>query len=373
MPKIKKEKAPVTVATPSFSIERKNLIEGLSTVKVAIATSSTLPVLSFVHAKWGADKITFTATDLTTCITRSVPVENATPGETLFPGVLVLKLAEKFAGDTVQISVDDKQIMHLACGEAKYKFTCIAPDEFPPVPVIDTKGKIEIEAPVLRHALENTSFASGQDSSRAILEGSFVNLTKQVVVSTDGRRLALCGDLPEAKTPDIVVPSLSVTRLIPMLGEDGTVKIEVGENKVKLSFADTVVVSNLIEGTFPNYKQVIPTKCKYKVVVDVQAMLDVLNRIALVSTVLSPSVKLAFDKDTLEFSTNNADVGTGAESIPIKYQGDKLEISFAPQYLQDALKCIAEGEATLEFNDGLSPISIKSGSLLYVIMPLRMN
>ncbi len=376
MSKAKKEKAVVSATPktdPSFSIDRKELIRGLSTVKPTISSASCLPVLSFIHAKWGVDKITFTATDLVTFMSCTVPIKTATTGEIVFPGVLVLKVIEKFTDDTVKISVNDKQIVLLTCGEAKYKFAGMSPEEFPSVPEIKSKGVIEVESASFRRALESTAFAACTDDSRAILMGSFVSLSKKVVVCTNARMLAMCSDLPNVKTPDIVIPSITVSRLLPILGEEGNVKIEVGESKVRLSFVDTVVVSNLIEGTFPNYKQVIPTESKYKASIDVPAILDVLNRVALVTASNCPSVALSFSKDTLGISTNNVDVGDAQETIPIKYQGDKLTISFNPEMFLDVFGYLAEGEATVEFNDDLSPITIKSGSLLYVIMPLRMN
>ena len=370
MPKAKK--TIIVKTSPTLTIDRKALVQGLATVTPVFSTRSCLPILSFVLAKWGNGKMDLTATDLTTAITCSVPMEGGGSGEVAFPGALVLKIIEKFSADTVQITVDNKQIMHLICEEAKYNFACMSPDEFPVTPEIKAES-VEVDEAVLRKALRGTAFAAGTDGSRAILEGTFLNLPNQVAVCTNGRMLAQCSDLPNEKAPEIVIPALTVTRLIFLLTGESKVAMAVGENKASFSFRETKVVSNLIEGAFPNYKQVIPKESKNKAVVDVPSFLEVLNRVALVSSSTHPTVKLEFNANQLSFSTVNADVGNAAEFVGIKYTGDKLKMAFDPAMLLDVFGYLHEGEATMAFTDELSPLVVKSGAFLYVIMPMRLN
>jgi DNA polymerase-3 subunit beta len=168
------------------------------------------------------------------------------------------------------------------------------------------------------------------------------------------------------------------------LGDEGPVKIQVTDNQVAFEFTsgaqespgrgDMLIVSKLIEGTYPNFKQVIPSHCEERVAVEREALLTATRRVALMTSDKSNSIKLSVRKNTIEVSATTPEVGEALESIPVKYSGKELAIAFNPEFLLDPLKSIGFDEVYLELTDDLSPGVLKCDTpFLYVLMPMRLS
>ena len=172
----------------------------------------------------------------------------------------------------------------------------------------------------------------------------------------------------------MILPVKAVSELMRVLGSEGDLKIYSQKNQAIFEFGDIMISSKLIDGVYPNYRQVIPASSEERVVVGRSALLSALRRVSVVTTDKSNSTKLTFSANQLVINSNTPDVGEGRDTVPIKYAGKEISIVFNPEYLMDPLKNIDDDEVFIELNDGHSPALIKcSVPFIYVLMPLRIN
>jgi DNA polymerase-3 subunit beta len=170
-----------------------------------------------------------------------------------------------------------------------------------------------------------------------------------------------------------------VDELCKTLGEEGPLKIHVRDNQVAFEFGtgeqgEMLIVSRLIEGTYPNFKQVIPAQCDVRVTVEREGLLTAVKRVALMTSDKGNSIKLTLTKNRVEVSTTTPDVGEAVDSVPVRYDGKDIAVAFNPEFLMDPLRNVTSDEVYLEVTDELSPGVIKCDTpFLYVLMPMRMN
>ena len=225
--------------------------------------------------------------------------------------------------------------------------------------------------------LKKTAYAMSADESRYVLNGSLLSFkdNKLNVVATDGRRLALVEhdiDFPKASETDVILPTKAVNELQRILSDKGEVTFAISENQISFTVGNTFLVSKLIEGNYPNYRQVVPSETKERITIERELLLNSARRVALLSSEKSNSIKLSFGKNILEISANTPDVGEARESLAISYKGKEFSIAFNPEYLADPLRNLDSPEITIDFTDELSPGVIRYNKpFLYVIMPMR--
>lgn len=202
------------------------------------------------------------------------------------------------------------------------------------------------------------------------------------LVATDGRRLALVDeevDISEKSSGEFIVPSKAVNELNRLLTDKGEVDIRFGENQAAFALKDdkgfsVLIISKLIEGNYPNYRQVIPGEAKERVALVREELLQALKRAEIMTSEKANSVKLTFGKNTLAITANSPEVGEARETLAINYKGKELSIAFNPRYLIDPLTALAEDEVFIELIDELSPGVVKiNGPFLYVVMPMRLS
>src|SRR5207244_3422831 len=188
---------------------------------------------------------------------------------------------------------------------------------------------------------------------------------KLTLVATDGRRLALVdleAEFPRSNEVDIVVPAKCIAELQRLLGDDGDVKLAVGENQISFEAGGRLLVSKLIEGNYPNYRQVIPQESRERVTIERELLLNAVRRVGLLSSEKSNSVKLNFTKNNLEITANTPEIGEAHESLAISFKGKDFSVAFNPIFLQDPLRNLTEDEIHLEVSDEMIPGLIKIGT-----------
>jgi DNA polymerase-3 subunit beta len=287
-------------------------------------------------------------------------------------------IREMPSGD-IEIDIDEKDTAAITCGASEYKMLGLPADEFPPLPQFESARIFSLEQVVFKDILKKTSYAVSIDESRQILSGILLSFKDQklTMVATDGRRLALAEkelEIPGNGQVDVVVPAKAVNELIKMLNDEGVLKIQVLSNLIAFDLGETLLVSKLIDGTYPNFRQVIPGQCEERVAVDRENLLAALRRVALMTDAKYPSIKVSFEKNQLNISAVNPDVGEAHESVPVKYTGKKIAMAFNPEYMMDPLRNLTSDEISIELVDELSPAIIKCDiPFLYVLMPLRLS
>jgi len=194
-------------------------------------------------------------------------------------------------------------------------------------------------------------------------------------VATDGRRLALVenatGDF--AVDTDMILPSKTVNALMSTLTDEGDVTIASVSNQVVFTMEGLTIYSKLIEGTYPNFRHVIPKDSTFAIPVKREDMLAVLKRVSLLTSERSNSVKLTFSKNSMIASASTPDIGEAKESVPVKFDGPELSVAFNPEFLMDPLRKLDCEEVTLNVTDDVSPCVVKAQGFTYVIMPMRVG
>ncbi|NRA11184.1 MAG: DNA polymerase III subunit beta, partial [Crocinitomicaceae bacterium] len=259
------------------------------------------------------------------------------------------------------------------------KLVGLSENDFPPHPEFEENAIYSIEQNTFREMLQKITYASSTDETRYILNGSLLSFKdgKLTIVATDGRRLAMVEqevEFSEDTQADLVVPSKTINELIKTLGEEGILRIRVSATQIKFDFDQIVIVSKLIEGTYPNFQQVIPAQCEERVAIDRETILTAVRRVSLLTDDQTASIKLTFGKNKLELVTDSPEIGEARETIPVKYDGKEISIAFNPGFLMAPLRHLDSDEIFFELSDELSPGVIKTTvSFLYVLMPIRVT
>jgi DNA polymerase-3 subunit beta len=284
----------------------------------------------------------------------------------------------------IDLEVDEKNACSVRSGSSFYKINGLSADEFPPLPKFKEDKKVVLPQETLKGMMKKTSFAISTDESRYVLNGIFISLKdhKMTMVATDGRRLALVDeemDVAEKSQGEFIVPAKAVNELNRLLQDKGEVEIHYAENQASFSLKDekgstVLIVTKLIEGNYPNYRQVIPAETKERVALVREEFLHALRRAEIMTSEKSNSVKLSFGKNRLEITANSPEVGEAKESLAINYKGPDIAIAFNPKYVIDPLNALVNDEVFLELIDELSPGVLKiNGPFLYVVMPMRLS
>jgi DNA polymerase-3 subunit beta len=202
------------------------------------------------------------------------------------------------------------------------------------------------------------------------------------MVATDGRRLALVDeetDVAEKSQGEFIIPSKAVNELSRLLSDKGEVDLNFSENQASFSLKSekgpgVLIITKLIEGNYPNYRQVIPAETKERIALPREEFLHALRRAEIMTSDKQNSVKMAFAKNQLAITANSPDVGEARETMSVNYKGKDLAIAFNPAYLIEPLNALAEDEVFIELIDELSPGVLKiNGPFLYVVMPMRLS
>src|SRR5471030_2785936 len=368
----------------NLTITKENLINGLQAVQNVVSNRTTLPILSNVLIRAEGDRVEFTATDLDVTVACAVEASVKKGGSSTVPVKKLFGIVRELNNPEIELEVDDKNVCSVRSGASFYKINGLSADEFPPLPKFKDDKKVTLQQETLKGMLRKTSFGISTDESRYVLNGIFISLKdhKMTMVATDGRRLALVDeevDISEKSSGEFIVPAKAVNELNRLLQDKGDVEIKFGENQASFALKDekglsVLLITKLIEGNYPNYRQVIPSETKERIPLVREEFLQALRRAEIMTSEKANSVKLTFGKNNLAITANSPEVGEARESLAVNYKGKEMAIAFNPRYLIDALAALTEDEVFFELIDELSPGVLKiNGPFLYVVMPMRLS
>ena len=368
----------------NLTISKEQIINGLQAVQNIVSTRTTLPILSNVLLRAEGERLEFTATDLDVTVACGVEAKVKAPGASTVPVKKLFGIVRELSNMEIDMEVDEKNNCTIRSGSSFYKINGLSADEFPPLPKFKEDKKVVLPQETLRSMIKKTSFAISTDESRYVLNGIFISLKdhKMTMVATDGRRLALVDediDVAEKSQGEFIVPAKAVNELNRLLQDKGEVELRYAENQASFTLKDDkgsniLIVTKLIEGNYPNYRQVIPGETKERVPLMREEFLHALRRAEIMTSEKSNSVKLSFGKNKLEITANSPDVGEAKETLAINYKGVEMAIAFNPKYMIDPLNALPNDEIFIELIDELSPGVVKiNGPFLYVVMPMRLT
>jgi len=360
-----------------FKVEKSTFLTGIQTVQNVITSKSALPILANILLEIQQDKLRLTATDLDIGISCVIPVDVHEPGAITVPAKRFSDIIKELPADSINISTKKNNQVTINTDSCEFKIMGLTKEEFPKLPEFQNKEAIKLEQPVLKEILGLTSFAVSFDEARYILNGILFKITKNnlTLVATDGKRLAIVEKkLSQSVDKDIqmIVPIKTIQELVRNLKEDGELSVILGTNQVLFDLGSAIVISRLIEGEFPDYRQVIPPVAENKMKVGREEFLLAVKRAALLSTPDYQAVKLEVFKNKLVVSKSTPDVGESREEIPIEYKGKELVIGFNPGYLIDVLKNLRHNSLELELSDSEKPGVVRTDGYVYIVLPMRL-
>jgi DNA polymerase-3 subunit beta len=360
-----------------FSVSKDKLLEGLSSVQNVVRTRTTLPILSNVLLQASDGEIRLTTTDLDLGVRRSVEAEVERTGATTLPARRLFSIVRELPSSQIYFDVDTKNFASIRSGSSYFKILGLPEEEFPPLARFEDAKIFTIAQKDLKNGLKKTSYAISTDETRYVLNGILFSFkdNKLTLVATDGRRLALVDlelEFPRSQETEIIVPTKAVTEIQRLVREEDEVKLSIGENQIAFELNRTLLLSKLIEGNYPNYRQVIPAEAKERITLERETFLTAVRRVSILASEKSNSVKLIFSKSNIDIVANTPEVGEAKESLAVMYKGREFAIAFNPEFLMAPLRNLSEDEIYLDLIDEMSPGVIKiAGPFLCVLMPMR--
>ncbi|CAN5211806.1 DNA polymerase III subunit beta [soil metagenome] len=362
-----------------FRISKENFQEGLQQVQHVVSARTTLPILSNVLLEADGKELKLTTTDLDVGVSGRVEAEVEIPGATTLPARKLASIIRELPTSEIEFSSDADHKASITSGPSYFRIHGLSEDEFPPLPDFEDAKEFKIPQATLKDALRKTSFAISTDETRYVLNGIFCQFkdNTMILVATDGRRLAMVDheiEFPQSQETEVIVPTKAVNELQRLLGTEGDVKILIGESQIAFELNQNILVSKLIEGNYPNFRQVVPTETKERITLERETFLGVVSRVSILASDKSNSVKLVFSEDNIDVMANSPEIGEAKESLPVQYKGPPITIAFNPEFLQAPLRNLDTDEVFLDLIDEMSPGVIKnSSSFLYVLMPMRVS
>ena len=362
-----------------FKVKREKLQKALTRVNSAIGSRSMFLMLGNVLMEADVGKLTLTTTDVELRVSTSIEAEVSEPGRTTAPAKKLTSLISCFSGEDVEFVVDELDHIKISCGTGKFKLLGLAASDFPAEEEFTSVREITIRENEFKRMIGSISYAVSADDSRKVLTGVLLSLRDSVftLVATDGKRMAMREKNPdgfEGADGDVIIPLKAINEVRKQLDGDGAVKISAGEKECVFESGSFRLRTKLIEGNYPNYRQVVPSSFKETVEIPVSAFLTRIETVALVVSDNNSFIVLDFADDKLTISASSSEVGEGSDVLDITYGGEPIKVSFNPAFLADPLRNTDSEKMVLKINDALNPVAIEGkDGFLYVIMPIRKN
>jgi DNA polymerase-3 subunit beta len=362
------------------TVERATLLKCLGHVQSVVERRNTIPILSNVLIEAENNGLKLMATDLDLQVVDSIAAQVETPGATTVSAHTLFDIVRKLPeGSQVEIAVSGDK-MSIAAGRARFNLATLPRDDFPMIAESDLPTKFQLPAETLKQIIDKTRFAISTEETRYYLNGIFMHVVegKLYAVATDGHRLARVAlDAPAGSDgmPDIIVPRKCVAEVRKLLDEvTGEIEVSLSSTKIRFRAGTAVLTSKLIDGTFPDYSRVIPTKNDRLLKVDTKSLAEGVDRVAAIATEKTRAVKMSIDRDRIVLSVTSPETGTAAEEVPADYASESLDVGFNARYLLDILSEIETDEIEIHLADAAAPTLIREGQsspALYVLMPMR--
>ena len=361
---------------------RGALLEAISVAGNVVATRTPKPVLQCLKLTAEDNSLTVGATDLEVAIRYSDnQVQIDKPGEALLPADKLRDIVRESVDDTLAIEVTG-ETASIKGQDSHFKIFTQNPKDFPPVPDFEGEADFTLSAGHLKQLIGQTLFAAAKESTRYAFNGVLmVAKGKKIhLVSTDGRRLAQAnGDLISDKLPKdgakAIVPAKALNLMDKLIDDpEEAVGFQVRENQIIFHTSSATLTSNLVEGQFPPYEDVIPKDTDKKMTAGTADFLSAVRRAALLTTEESKGVRLAFSKKGLKLTSRSPEAGEAEVNFASKFEGSDVEIGFNPTFLTDALRVVDSDEISLELTAPNRPGLLRGGpNFLYVIMPVNLQ
>ncbi len=375
-----------------FKINRDHFSGGLQQVLNVVGTRATMPILSNVLIHAEGEEVSLTTTNLDLGIRCKIKAEITEQGSLTLPVRKLALIIRELPSLDVEVESYGNHQAKITSGSSMFRMMGISSDEFPPLPTFNDQHSFVIRQEELLRMLKSVSYAQSTDETRYIMNGVFFNFGEGglTLAATDGRRLAVISkelEVTEENAGHLILPAKTVAELERLLGQGENVRIAFndrqaafeinaeGEDAEGSGVTDSIyLVSKVVEGNYPNYRQVIPKGNDQHIKVNRESFASCLRRAALISSDKNNSVKVNVASNVLQVTGSSPEIGESNVTLNVEYSGPEVTVAFNPQFMLDPLKALSRDEIIFEFKDELSPGVIRTqDSFLCVVMPLRLN
>lgn len=370
-----------------LTIDREVFLEALQRVQGIVERKHTMPILAHILLRASPEGLELSATDLEVGLRLDYPAQVNEPGKVTLQAKKVYEIARELP-ERGQIGLTGRENnwVEMSCGRARFRVVGLPAEEFPDLPVVEGAEPFEMPAGLMAGMIEKTIFAVSTDETRYNLSGVFVESLSEKgkgllrMVATDGHRLCLVDQEIEGKQAKrlgkgVILPRKGLLELRKMI-EEGleTVSIGLKGNSVVVRGEHSLLVMRLIEGEFPDYRQVIPAGARRRVLVRREEITAALRRVSIIANEKTRPVKLALSPGALVLSASHPDLGEAVEEMEVRFEGEPLEIGFNARYFLDVLNVLTAEEVELGLGDEASPAVLRAAGderYLAIIMPMR--
>ncbi len=364
-----------------LTCKQKNLNKGLSIVGRAVATRTTLPITQNVLLETGESGLKLVATNLEMAISHWIGAKVEEEGTITVPARLLTEFVNSLpAGEKVDIKLVGKTL-ELRCARYEARISGVDAKDFPPIPKLDEGTSTSVEISALRQGISQVVFAAAADESRPVLTGVDATLEGSLLTlaAADGFRLAVY-KLPLAKAVgqkiEVIIPSRTLNELNRLIGDDEeSLEMTVNPNKSLAIFKlkKTEIVSQLVQGAFPKYSQLIPQTSAAKATVSVAEFLRACKMASIFARDGSGIVRLVMNPGKIIVSSKSEELGEDVGELDATVEGTEAKIAFNGKYLTDVLSVLKEQQVTLETSNPSSPGVLKPvGTDSYVPVLMHM-
>ncbi|MBU2600122.1 DNA polymerase III subunit beta [bacterium] len=360
--------------------EKEKLLKALLKCQGITSTKLSLSILSNIYLKAKDNHLHLFTTNLEIGLECKIKVNLLKEGEVVISSKKLFDIVKESPTNEILISKDEKEVV-ISCEKTTYKLNYVSEEEFPRFPEINKEKSFSIPSFILKEMIKKVIFASSLDTFRYVLNSIYLSISGSNIemVATDGYRLATINKKLDNKKFDfnsldlaVIIPNKTLQELSKITNDDEE-KIDffIEENQISFKGDDFVLNSKLIEGNYPNYKELIPHENKNKFHINRRVFLNTCKRVSIIS---NNQLFFTLSSDSLAISSYTPEIGSCNEEVKVKYQGDDLKISFNAKYLIDVLKNIEEEEICFSFEDEKRAGLISyDESYKYVILPMRIK
>jgi DNA polymerase-3 subunit beta len=363
-----------------FSVARTEFSDALGVTGRGLSARSTLPILSGVLISSEKDSVTLQSTDLEISVQTKLAARVEEQGRTVLPGRLLSDIVRSMPEAAITVTLE-RDLAIVSSETASFTLKTLPADDFPKFPTVAIEKRASIPSSVMTSVVRQVSRAVSRDETRAILTGVLLAVDGPILrmVATDSYRLAVreAEREGEADNIEVVVPGKALDEVTKLLGGVESVEMGVSENQIVFEFGDTIFITRRIEGTFPNYKALIPKERETVVTVPSEELVAAVKRVSIMAQHNTPlRLSVHAEDQTLSLSATTQDVGDASEDLMAKVEGPDMEIAFNHAFLMDGLSSITAENTLIELVSPLKPGVFRPADdeeYLYLLMPVRLS
>ncbi len=368
-----------------FQVTRDKIFKSLSHLQGIVDKKNSLPVLSNILIEAQKNQIILSSTDMDISIIDKLSCNVIEDGSTTINSQIFYDIVRKLDDNSeIEVISNNGKLLTLRANGSRFSLACLPKEDFPIIDQTSEGNSININSKIISKLIDKTKFAMSNEETRYFLNGLYLNIgnvdnqTKITLVGTDGHRLAKFSYNIVNKTESmsgVIIPKKTIFELSKLLSDiDEEIEIVINSNKIIFYIKNLVFISKLIDGSFPDYKRVIPQDNKNTLEVNREKLLSAVDRVSTISNEKSPVIKFKLLKNIINLNTINNENSTATEDLNLDYNGDEFEIGFNSKYIMDIVNNLEDEIITINLKDGSSPVTAKEKSnsdLIYVLMPMR--